>query len=622
MSEAVPPQEIKRMEDDPFEREDQDLLAGISTNVFSYITPSMIFLMLVVIFIILLAIDTLIINVKTNIPLNSAIITLALYSIARTFGISYMIYRTADYVREVEEVIQMEEIDEEAVDKLKEDLESKGGLLNMANMWKCVDNIAQYGHMNVTDKDAMLIKSKMGARMRYYRGNVGFIAGILVMMGLLGTFMGLLKTIDAVGEAMASMSNIGGGDGLGDISGFIGKLAEPLQGMGLAFSSSLFGLSGSLLIGFFNHLSGAGQNQFIEGFSRWIDDHIPKPGKALKKGAAGPKVPHADDLKAWLAGFVMMSTKTNHKLGMLLTSLAQTAEAARVSAHNTQEVAKQHYQMTDALEKINQTLEQIKTQDLQNSQRMDEYNQEFRVTLEKFNDNTNTFLDAAKSLTINQNTVQEKVDSYGEGIRSALYQLTADSKAILENTRSLSTRETDMTNDVKDVSQRITAYLDDSSVKMRAFANTLSTISDTNKNYAQQSQELKSVVYQLNNVQLSLTREIKALNENMMAGESIGSISDMVLSLTNIIDEINSKNIEHFGNIFVGADKDELSMDSATSIKKGAVPTTSGPNFIKPGGSATIKPTEKPEDKKEASNDPAKENKDDKKEQDKKNDDK
>lgn len=590
MSEA-PPQEVKRMEDDPFDREDEDLLAGISTKLFSYVTPSMIFLMLVVIFIILLALDTIIINIKTNIPLNSAIITLGLYSIARTFGISYMIYRTALYVRDVEEVIQCDEIREEDVQKLKDDLEGKGSLLNMANMWKCIDNMSQYGHPNFTDKDAMLIKSKLGARMRFYRGNVGFIAGILVMMGLLGTFMGLLKTIDAVGLAMASMADLSGGSaGLGNISGFIGKLAAPLQGMGLAFSSSLFGLSGSLLIGFFNHLSGAGQNQFIEGFSRWIDDHIPKPGQSLKKAASGPKIPHADDLKAWLAGFVMMSTKTNHKLGMLLTSLAQTAEAARLSAHNTQEVAKQHYQMHDVMEKINQTLESIKEQDAHNATRLDDYNQEFRITLEKFNDNTNTFLDAAKSLTINQNTVQEKVDAYGEGIRSALYQLTADSKAILENTRSLSTRETDMTNDVKDVSQRITAYLDDSSVKMRAFANTLSTISETNKTYAQQSQELKSVVYQLNNVQLSLTREIKSLNENMMAGESVGSISDMVLSLTNIIDEINSKNMEHFGSIFAGMEQQQQAE---------AKPQTAPKQTSQPVKSASLsdKSESKPKDK-------------------------
>ena len=556
MSEAEIEKIEKREDEGLFDKDDQDLLAGISTKLSSYITPSMIILMAVVIFIILLALDTLMVNVKTNIPLNTAILTLAVYSIIRIFGISFLIYRTALFVRDVEEVIQKDEVTEEDVDFLKHELENKGSILNMANMWKCIDNMTQYGHPNFTDKDAMLIKSKLGARMRYYRGNVGFIAGILVMMGLLGTFMGLLKTIDSVGVAMASMSNIGGGSdgGIGDIGGFIGKLAAPLQGMGLAFSSSLFGLSGSLLIGFFNHLSGAGQNQFIEGFSRWIDDHIPKPGAALKKAAAGPKVPQANDLKAWLAGFVMMSTKTNHKLGMLLTSLAQTAEAARLSAQNTQEVAKQHYQMQDILEQINHNLKDMKDQDMRNAQKMDDYNRDFRETLHQFNANTNTFMDAAKSLTVNQNAIQDKIDTYGEGIRNALYQLNADTQSILEATRTVSTRETDMTTDVKDVSQRITAYLDDSSVKMRAFANTLSTISETNKSYAVQSEELKTVIYQLNNVQLSLTREIKTLNENMLGGESIGSISDMVLSLTNIIDEINSKNIEKFGTLFSKSD--------------------------------------------------------------------
>ena len=105
------------------------------------------------------------------------------------------------------------------------------------------------------------------------------------------------------------------GAGDGEMAGFISSPSAPLQGMGLAFSSSLFGLSGSLLVGTFQFFTSGAQDTFIESFSRWLDEQIPDIRQANK--AAGFKQdepPVADaELKAWSVGFIQHSRNTQRK---------------------------------------------------------------------------------------------------------------------------------------------------------------------------------------------------------------------------------------------------------------------------------------------------------------------
>jgi len=90
-----------------------------------------------------------------------------------------------------------------------------------------------------------------------------YLVGLLVFLGLLGTFWGLLKTIGSVG-------NVIGGLGIDDtnVAGFFNSLKEgltaPLQGMSVAFSSSLLGLAGSLILGFVDLQLGQSQIKFSQ----------------------------------------------------------------------------------------------------------------------------------------------------------------------------------------------------------------------------------------------------------------------------------------------------------------------------------------------------------------------
>ncbi len=100
----------------------------------------------------------------------------------------------------------------------------------------------------------------LGARLDEGRDLSRYLTSLLVFLGLLGTFWGLIETVTSVGKVIGSLS--AGGE-LGSVFEDMKKgLAQPLAGMGIAFSSSLFGLAGSLVLGFLDLQASQAQNRF------------------------------------------------------------------------------------------------------------------------------------------------------------------------------------------------------------------------------------------------------------------------------------------------------------------------------------------------------------------------
>ncbi len=97
-----------------------------------------------------------------------------------------------------------------------------------------------------------------------------YIIGLLVFLGLLGTFWGLLETVRSIGGVIAGLSVGGGGDVSAVFEELKAGLQAPLSGMGTAFSSSLFGLAGSLVVGFLELQAGQAQNRFYNDLEEWL----------------------------------------------------------------------------------------------------------------------------------------------------------------------------------------------------------------------------------------------------------------------------------------------------------------------------------------------------------------
>ena len=327
-------------------------IGSVSTSLLSYISVGMWLTFAAVAAIVASAWGQLSNAFMTNIPLNGLIIAILLTGLGRAVWSNLRCWSTARYLDAIERVVKSPETPtQEDVKRFQKGLVRGASVLNTKQMSDLLENLPQYGHLNISDNDARMVKSKLGFRVSMMRNNNGFLAGILVMLGLLGTFWGLIATIDAVGKAMNGMSSIGGADST-DMSSFLTSIAAPLEGMGLAFSSSLFGLAGSLLIGFFNFLCGGVHNQFIESVSRWIDDRIPRPDANMRKGQKNPKVAGSDELKAWLVGFVQTSIETNKQIAQLVEVVRDATATSLASARNTRNMLSGQRVMEEELKEI------------------------------------------------------------------------------------------------------------------------------------------------------------------------------------------------------------------------------------------------------------------------------
>ena len=105
-----------------------------------------------------------------------------------------------------------------------------------------------------------VILDSIGTRLDEGREVARYLTGLLIFLGLLGTFWGLIETVGSIGGVIKSMQT--GSDAGVMFDDLKNGLAAPLAGMSISFTSSLFGLSGSLILGFLDLQGGQAQNRF------------------------------------------------------------------------------------------------------------------------------------------------------------------------------------------------------------------------------------------------------------------------------------------------------------------------------------------------------------------------
>lgn len=124
-------------------------------------------------------------------------------------------------------------------------------------------------NMSLTTASLRSILESIGTRLDEARDISRYLIGLLVFLGLLGTFWGLLGTIGSIGDTIQSLDP-GSGSTNDILDALKSGLSAPLDGMGTAFSSSLFGLSGSLILGFMDLQAGRAQNRFYTELENWL----------------------------------------------------------------------------------------------------------------------------------------------------------------------------------------------------------------------------------------------------------------------------------------------------------------------------------------------------------------
>jgi len=142
------------------------------------------------------------------------------------------------------------------------------------------------GRVTVTQQTMRHLLDSIGTRLDEARDISRYMIGLLVFLGLLGTFWGLIATVTSVGGVIDGLSV---GSDSGSLFDTLKQgLAAPLSGMGISFSSSLFGLAGSLILGFLDLQSSQAQNRFYTDLEDWLATTVRRYGGGEPADAATP----------------------------------------------------------------------------------------------------------------------------------------------------------------------------------------------------------------------------------------------------------------------------------------------------------------------------------------------
>jgi len=186
------------------------------------------------------------------------------------------------------------------------------------------------GRMAISPQIMRSLLDSIATRLDEARDTSRYMTGLLVFLGLLGTFWGLIETVGSVGGVIQNLRV--GGDAAAMFDSLRDGLAAPLGGMGISFSSSLFGLAGSLVLGFLDLQSGQAQNRFYIDLEDWLSTTVrdlTEHPAAIEAGGAGvgAEVRNAmDRLRETLAETGSSKAATN--------AMANLAEAIQGLVHH------------------------------------------------------------------------------------------------------------------------------------------------------------------------------------------------------------------------------------------------------------------------------------------------
>jgi hypothetical protein len=170
----------------------------------------------------------------------------------------------------------------------------------------------------IPQSSARSILESVATRIDEARDITRYLINLLIFLGLLGTFYGLATTVPAVVETIRSLTPKEGDSGLDVFSKLMGGLEDQLGGMGTAFSSSLLGLAGSLVVGLLELFAGHGQNRFYRELEDWLSS-ITRLGFAGAEGdgEAGPVAAVLDHLSGQIEVLqTLVAQSENNRAGL------------------------------------------------------------------------------------------------------------------------------------------------------------------------------------------------------------------------------------------------------------------------------------------------------------------
>jgi hypothetical protein len=145
------------------------------------------------------------------------------------------------------------------------------------------------GRIQLPVATSRALLDSIAARLDESRDILRYLASLLILLGLLGTFWGLIETVGSLGRIITGLRT--GAEAGVLFDELKQSLAAPLSGLALAFSPSLFGLAGSLVLGFLDIQAGAAQGRFYTELEDWLaSSTVDGPEPTLRMGGGSPDV--------------------------------------------------------------------------------------------------------------------------------------------------------------------------------------------------------------------------------------------------------------------------------------------------------------------------------------------
>lgn len=198
------------------------------------------------------------------------------------------------------------------------------------------------GNAVISPTIARSVLDSVGMRLEEVRDISRYLIGLSTFLGLLGTFWGLMSTVGAVGDVIRAL-NVSGESASDAFNTIKTSLEAPLSGMGTAFSSSLLGLAGALVMGFLDLQANGAQNHFYNG----LDEHL----AALTRYASG--VGSTDDSVTSNAAY------TNALLEQMVESMADIRRQLQIDDAKAQERAQNDTDLLRYISRIDRSISQI-----------------------------------------------------------------------------------------------------------------------------------------------------------------------------------------------------------------------------------------------------------------------
>lgn len=194
------------------------------------------------------------------------------------------------------------------------------------------DELSTGKNVQVSTATMQTMVESIQARLDERRSLTQYIAGILILLGLIGTFIGLMETLASVGKILGDL-NINDSDTTAAIGTLLTNLQIPLRGMSTGFSSSLFGAIGSLVLSMMVRFSALAFSSFTQDFEEWLSNIVTIDEERSETDAVAPGV-----------NSPMMEAK----------HLAQVLKAARISVSSNARVNAQLDELSSRMIELTQ----------------------------------------------------------------------------------------------------------------------------------------------------------------------------------------------------------------------------------------------------------------------------